>query len=145
MELSLELKQMQKLSPQRIQSMAILQMGIQELQMHVEKELLENPTLELEQDLPQKERSELLQKMDWLASSDRQNRWYHKEDSLTLMDYIATSEEENLYEHLRSQFNMETLPPRLGIAVDCVLSGLNNNGYLEESTEELSARCGQPA
>lgn len=40
MELSLELKQTQKLSPHRIQSMAILQMGIQELQMHVEKELL---------------------------------------------------------------------------------------------------------
>lgn len=145
MELSLELKQAQKLSPQRIQSMAILQMGIQELQMHVEKELLENPTLELEQDLPQKERSELLQKMDWLVSSDRQNRWYHKEDTLNLTDYIAASEEENLYDHLRSQLNMESLPPRLGIAVDCVLSGLNGNGYLEESTEELSVRCGQNA
>ena len=145
MELSLELKQTQKLSPHRIQSMAILQMGIQELQMHVEKELLENPTLELEQDLPQKERSELLQKMDWLVSSDRQNRWYHKEDTLNLTDYIAASEEENLYDHLRSQLNMETLPPRLGIAVDCVLSGLNGNGYLEESTEELSVRCGQNA
>ena len=144
MELSLELKQTQKLSPQRIQSMAILQMGIQELQMHVEKELLENPTLELEQDVPKKERSELLQKMEWLTSTDRQNRWYHKEDSLNLMDYIAASEEVNLYDHLRTQFNMETLPPRLGIAVDCVLSGLNGNGYLDESVEELSARCGQP-
>ena len=141
MELSLELKQTQKLSPQRIQSMAILQMGIQELQMHVEKELLENPTLELEQDVPKKERSELLQKMEWLTSTDRQNRWYHKEDTLNLTDYIAVSEEENLYDHLRSQLNMETLPPRLGIAVDCVLSGLNGNGYLEETVEELSARC----
>lgn len=101
--------------------------------------------MELEQDLPQKERSELLQKMDWLVSSDRQNRWYHKEDTLNLTDYIAASEEENLYDHLRSQLNMETLPPRLGIAVDCVLSGLNGNGYLEESTEELSVRCGQNA
>lgn len=143
MELSLELKQTQKLSPQQIQSMAILQMGIQELQMHVEKELLENPTLELEQDSPKKERSELLQKMDWLASTDRQNRWYHKEDSLNLTDYVASAEEENLYDHLRSQLNMEPLSPRLGIAVDCVLSGLNSNGYLEESTEELSVRCGQ--
>lgn len=143
MELSLELKQTQKLSPQQIQSMAILQMGIQELQMHVEKELLENPTLELEQDSPKKERSELLQKMDWLVSTDRQNRWYHKEDSLNLTDCAASSEEENLYDHLRCQLNMENLSPRLGIAVDCVLSGLNSNGYLEESTEELSVRCGQ--
>ena len=82
--------------------------------------------------------------MDWLASTDRQNRWYHKEDALNLTDYAAASEGENLYDHLRSQLNIETLPPRLGIAVDCVLSGLNGNGYLEESVEELSARCGQP-
>ena len=48
MELSLELKQVQKLSPQMIQSMNILQMGTLELQEYVEKTLLENPTLELE-------------------------------------------------------------------------------------------------
>lgn len=144
MELTLELKQTQKMSPQGIQSMAILQMGTQELQAHVEKALLENPTLELESDEQRPERPELLQKMDWLMANDRQNRWYHEEDARNLAEYIAASDEENLYDHLRRQLDMERLAPRLRLAVDCVLAGLNNNGYLEETTEEMSARCGQP-
>lgn len=143
MELQLELKQTQKMSPQRIQSMAILQMGTQELQTHVEKELLENPTLELEHNAPGTDRPELLQKMDWLMANDRQNRWYHQEDARDLADYIAASDEESLFDHLRDQLCIGSLSPRLKLAVDCVLSGLNQSGYLEESTEELSARCGQ--
>lgn len=143
MELTLELKQTQKLSPQAIQSMAILQMGTQELQAHVEKALLENPTLELEQEERMAERPELLGKMDWLMSNDRQNRWYHREDVQNLAEYVAASDEESLYDHLRGQLDPERLPPRLQIAVDCVLAGLNGSGYLEETTEEMSARCGQ--
>lgn len=144
MELSLELKQTQKLSPQRIQSMEILQMGTQELQSHVEKALLENPALDLENREQKNDRPELLQKMDWLIASDRQNRWYHKDELIDPISLIAAPDEESLYDHLRSQLDTERLPARLSLAVDCVLAGLNGNGYLEESTEELSARCGQP-
>ena len=143
MELTLELKQTQKLSPQRIQCMAILQMGTQELQVHVEKALLENPTLELEHEERISERPELLNKMDWLMSNDRQNRWYHQEDVQNLAEYVAAADEESLYDHLREQLEPERLSPRLQIAVDCVLAGLNGSGYLEETTEEMSARCGQ--
>ena len=47
MELNLEQRLHQTLSPQMIQSMRVLQMGIQELQEYVEDVLQENPVLEL--------------------------------------------------------------------------------------------------
>ena len=143
MELTMELKQTQKLSPQMIHSMEILQMGTQELQTYVEKTLMENPTLELESEEHREERPELLRKLEWLAANDRQNRWYHQDDAKDLMDLVAIPTEENLYDHLRMQIDLERLPERFAIAVDCVLAGLNQAGYLEESVEELAARCGQ--
>lgn len=145
MELSIELKQVQKLSPQMIQSMEILQMGMLELQAHVEQTLLENPALELESEESREEQPELLRKMEWLAANDRQNRWYYQEDARDLMDLVADPTEESLYDHLRLQLDMDHLPDELRRAVECVMAGLNRAGYLEESREELCARCGQSA
>src|SRR5262245_66490474 len=41
--------QVQKLAPRMIQSMEILQLPLQELQERIEQELVENPTLELQE------------------------------------------------------------------------------------------------
>jgi len=142
-ELTLELKQTQKLSPQMIQSMNILQMGTVELQEYVEKTLLENPVLEMESVSRREERPTLVHKVEWLIANDRQNRWYHREDAQDLIELVADPAAESLYDHLRGQLNMDKLPGRLGLAVDCVLTGLNDNGYLEETTEEIAERCGQ--
>lgn len=144
MELTLELKQAQTLSPQMIQAMEILQMGTQELQAYVEKSLLENPTLELEAEQGQEERPEVLRRLEWLMTNDRQNRCYYREDAVDLAELVADTAEESLCDHLRDQLDMERLPRQLAAAVDCVLSGLNDAGYLEESSEELASRCGQP-
>lgn len=51
MDVLLEQKQVQKLSPQMIQSMEILQMGTAELREYIEDLLLENPVLEREEDI----------------------------------------------------------------------------------------------
>lgn len=144
MELVLDTKQAQKLSPQVMQSMNILQMGTFELQEYVEKTLLENPTLELENERKRDEQQELRHKVEWLMTNDRQNRWYHQEDTQDLIELVADSSDESLYDHLRRQINMEKLPSRFSLAVDCVLTGLNDKGYLDETTEELAERCGQP-
>lgn len=140
MEVSLELKQTQKLSAQMIQSMEILQMGIPELQEYVETVLMENPTLELESEGRKEERPELLKKLDWLNATDHQNRWYHQGETQDLMDLASDSAGESLYDYLREQLDMERMSPQLQAAVDCVLTGLNHDGYLEESVEELAAR-----
>ena len=143
MELLLDLKQVQKLSPQMVQSMNILQMGIFELQEFVEKTLLENPALDLEAERREEERHELRHKVEWLMTNDRQNRWYHQEEGQDLIELVEDPSEESLYEYLRRQLDMDRMSAPLSLAVDCVLSGLNDNGYLDESTEELMLRSGQ--
>lgn len=145
MELSMEVKQVQRLSPQMIQSMEILQMGVQELQEYVEKTMLENPALECERPREKESDAELLRKLEWLSANDNQNRWYHREDAADWMSNVADTGGESLYDHLRSQLDLRRLSPPLRRAVECVLTGLSANGYLEESTDELAARCGQPA
>ena len=143
MEISLELKQTQKLSPQMIQSMEILQMGTQELQAYVEKTLLENPVLEREEVHRVDEGAELLRRLEWLQANDRQNHWYHREDANDLADSWAAPERECLYDHLWAQIPWAKLSPGMRRAMECVLTGLGDNGYLEESTEELAQRCGE--
>lgn len=145
MELSMETKQVQRLSPQMIQSMEILQMGTQELQEYVEKTMLENPVLESEGRREREKDAELLRRLEWLNANDNQNRWYHRDDAVDWMSNVADTGGESLYDHLRSQLDLRRLPPPLRQAVECVLTGLSANGYLEESTDELAARCGQPA
>ena len=144
MGLNLELKQTQKIMPKMIQNMEILQMGTLELQEHVEKTLLENPALDMESEILRPEHPELIRKLTWLTENGRQNQWYHQEDARDLIELIAAPEEETLYDHLKSQLDFTQFPPRLALAVDCVLTGLNAHGFLEESTTELAARCGQP-
>ena len=143
MELSMSLKQNQKLSPQMVQSMNILQMSALELREYVENLLMENPALEIESEINQEERSNLLNKVNWLIANDRQNKWYYHEDANDLVELMTTPEEESLYEHLKAQLDMKLLSKNISIAVDCVLTGLNDRGYLEETVEELAFRCGQ--
>ena len=138
----MELKQTQKLSPQMIQSMEVLQMGTQELMDYVERELLDNPALEREESraeaLP-----DLHRRLEWLADNDRQNRWYHAEEGDDPAARVADSAGESLYDHLRSQLDLRRMDCPTRRAVECVLTGLDERGYLEESTQELAARCGQ--
>ncbi len=82
MELNLTQKQVQTLSPQMMQSMEILQMGSQELLEYIEEAVQENPVLEPEETYDkQDEFSVLRRKLEWLESTDPQNRYYHQQDT----------------------------------------------------------------
>lgn len=150
MELGLNLKQTQTLSPQMMQAMEILQMGSQELLEYIQETLQENPVLESEERRQPQESTEdalLRRKLEWLESTDVQNRWYHKEDAQDLSDLAVGSTgadpgEESLYYYLRSQIRFETLPPPLAAAVGCVLESLSGNGYLDEPASDLAAHAG---
>ncbi len=142
MDLFLEQKQHQKLSPQMIQSMEILQMGTLELHEYVEEQLLENPMLEREENYTQEEGSLLLHKLEWLAANSQRSRSAYAEESRCLADAMADPAEESLYDHLGAQIPWKHLSPVMRRGVECVLTGLNDNGWLDESTEELAARGG---
>ena len=150
MELGLNLKQTQTLSPQMMQAMEILQMGSQELLEYIQETLQENPVLESEERRQPEESPEdalLRRKLEWLESTDVQNRWYHQEDAQDLSDLTvgavgADPGEESLYYYLRSQIQFETLPKPLAAAERCVLESLSGNGYLDDPIADLATHAG---
>lgn len=143
MDVLLEQKQVQKLYPQMIQSMEILQMGTAELREYVEELLLENPVLEREESPPQEETgSLLLGRLEWMAAHSRRERGAPPGDIRDPADAVSDPAEESLYDHLSAQVPWHKLSPVLRRGVECVLSGLNGSGWLDESTGELAARCG---
>ena len=150
MELGLSLKQTQTLSPQMMQAMEILQMGSQELLEYIQETLQENPVLESEErSLPAESAEDALlrRKLEWLSSTDRQNRWYHREDARDLSDTVpgamdADPGEESLYYYLRAQIPFETMDGELAAAVLCVLESLNANGWLDEPCADLALHAG---
>ena len=151
MELNLTQKQTQTLSPQMMQSMEILQMGSQELLEYIEEAVQENPVLEPEENYNrQDEFSVLRRKLEWLESTDPQNRYYHQQDTeeedSPLKNYgTVEDEDENLYYYVLSQLKVLDLEPRVMEAGVFLVESLNQNGWLDEPLEELAADFGCPA
>ena len=150
MELNLSQKQTQTLSPQMMQSMEILQMGSQELLEYIEEAVQENPVLEPEENYDkQDEFSILRRKLEWLESTDPQNRYYHQQDTeeedSPLKNYgTVEDEDENLYYYVLSQLRVLELDPQVMEAGVFLVESLNQNGWLDEPLEDLAADCGQP-
>ena len=89
MELSMNLKQTQTLSPQMMQSMEILQMGSQELLEFIEETTQENPVLEMDEKYDRRTSSTDARKLEWLEATDVQNSWYHRQDTEEDADPMA--------------------------------------------------------
>ena len=150
MELNLTQKQTQTLSPQMMQSMEILQMGSQELLEYIEEAVQENPVLEPEESYDrQDEFSTLRRKLEWLESTDPQNRYYHQQDTEDedgpLKNYgTVENDDENLYYYVLSQLRVLELAPEVMEAGVFLVESLNQNGWLDEPLEALAADCGCP-
>ena len=107
MELKMELSQKQILSQHMVQSMEILQMSAQELEGYIEKLALENPVIELAETSPVKadtHQEDLQRKLDWLESTDLQNRVYYQQErsdeNMEANWHDSRQSEENLEEYL---------------------------------------------
>ena len=150
MELNLTQKQVQTLSPQMMQSMEILQMGSQELLEYIEEAVQENPVLEPEETYDkQDEFSVLRRKLEWLESTDPQNRYYHQQDTEeedSPLNNFGTvqDDDENLYYYVLSQLRVLELEPEVMDAGVFLVESLNQNGWLDEPLEALAAghSCG---
>lgn len=125
-------------------------MGSQELLDYLRETMKENPVLEGEDRESGGEREEdalLRRKLEWLAASDHQNRWYHREDARDLTDALpgtvgADPGEESLYRHLWEQIDFSSLSREMARGVELVLASLNGNGWLDEPLDGL-ARQGE--
>ena len=151
MELSMSMKQTQTLSPQMMQSMEILQMGSQELLEYIQDQVQENPVLEMEEKYGKGDDTAVLQrKLEWLESTDAQNRYYHQQDTEDdekdpISNYGTVDErEENLYLFVLSQLEVMDLEPELLPVGRFLVESLNQNGWLDESVEDLAEELGKP-
>ena len=148
MELNLSQKQTQTLSPQMMQSMEVLQMGSQELLEYIEEAVQENPVLEPEQNYDkQDEFSSLQRKLEWLESTDPQNRYYHQQDTEEENDPLSNygtvrDDDENLYYYVLSQLKVLELEGDVMEAGIFLVESLNQNGWLDEPLDALAADCG---
>lgn len=143
------LKQTQTLSPQMMQSMEILQMGSQELLEYIEELVQENPTVEVEENYSRlDEFNQLKRKLEWLDSTDQQNRYYQQQDreedeNDPLSNYGTVEEsEENLYFYVLSQ--LPDLEEPVRSATRLLVESLNGNGWLDEPLEALAQETGYP-
>lgn len=144
-------KQTQTLFPQMIESMSILQMGIQELREYLENALQENPVLELPEpgEAPAPE-EELSQQLDWLRAYDTQNAQYYiqdaqdaREDALACAGYYQ-DDDSDLKRYILSQFLGTQLEPDVMRAVEFLVGRLDVDGLLEEELPALSQLSGFP-
>lgn len=127
----LEQRLIQTLSPQMIHYMSLLQMGARELQEFVDNLLLENPVLDAA-DIPP-------------ADNHIGSRHVSVQSDWEPIRSAVDLTEESLFDHLSIQIPWKTLSPTLRRGVECVLSGLDDNGWLGESPRELARRGGVDA
>lgn len=149
MGLELTVSQVQTLSPQVIQSLEVLQMNTQELLDYVRELALENPVVEVSPpDVPAAPaRSRSAQQMEWLESTDRQNRWYNRQDNgrdevREASLGVSTDEPASLAEYVRSQLPAQT--GAMARAVRFLTDCLDQNGWIPEGLEQLSAESRLP-
>ncbi len=141
--------QTQTLSPQMMQSMKILQMGIQELREYVEEAIQENPVLELPEPGEMSDQKEdFVRKLEWLEANDRQNAYYHLQDAEGEQgDALANlgcflDDEDDLSRYILSQFMGTELEPEVMSAVEFLVDRLDPNGFLDEDLDSLARTAG---
>ena len=149
MKIDLTQRQGQALSPQMIQSAAVLQMASQELAAYLETVLQENPVLELEEHHDSlNEADDLFRKLEWLEANDPQNREYYRQDIQSEADPLRNygvmgREDESLYHHLRVQINELDLDRETMDRVRIIAASLNQNGWLDEDIATIALEAGQ--
>lgn len=138
MGLLLELNQKQILSPQMQQSVEILQMNILALSEYAKEAAEENPLLEWdEEEFNEKKENQLLQKLEYIAESDEQNRgFYHIEQEEPTRDAIGRNDMESLREYLLFQIHIMKIKAEEQAALTFLAESVEESGYLSEDAIE---------
>ncbi len=138
MKISVELAQKQTLSHQLIQSMNILQMSAVELSEYIQNTAMENPVMELP-DVSYSEENiredDIQRKLDWLESTDQQNRIYYSQEKSEDYSgdlYSRVQSEDTLADYLKSQLLLSDHTPLEREIIDFIIDSLDSRGYLPE-------------
>ena len=120
----------QKLSPQQIQFMKLLQVSNSNIESEIKKELEENPALE-EVENNDKETLDDLNQLDYKSSqkTSKDSYDYSKESNI--------SSKESFRENLLNQLNYIELDSNEKIIANQIIGSLENDGYLRRDLESV--------
>lgn len=149
MKQNLELTQKQILSQHMIQSMEILQMSAVELEEFLENLSMENPVVELSENRQTETNNkelEMARKLEWLSSTDRQNRVYYEDDG-----DVENAESnwqdirdagEDLAGYLMSQLMAADYLDEERQILEYIIYSLDSKGYFTEDAREVAQQFG---
>ncbi len=145
MELTIEINQHQNLNQQMIQSMEILQMSITELENYIENLSMENPVVDLNsssEDTGNQAQEDLQRKLDWLESTDYQNRVYYQQDrsaqDASANWHDAEASAETLADYLLSQMLLHDFSETERRIIHYLAESLDSRGYFTEPLSDVA-------
>ena len=145
MNMDLIPEQKQTIGQHMIKSMEILQMSAAELETYINTIAMENPVIEITEAARVSEENRsakdvfLQRKMDWLSTTDHQNRVYYKEDrsdaSMQNNWQDINESEETLSEYLLSQLLLAAYTKEERQIVEYIIYSLDSKGYFNEDPQ----------
>ena len=151
--LSLQQRLLQKLSPQQIQVIKLLELPMLQLEERIKKELEENPVLELEDGETASGEAEVAN--DLKTKEDNDNDEFSVDDYLNEEDYptyryeannysrdekgvdIPYSESSSFHEYLQEQIAMVMLNDEEAILAEQIIGNIDEDGYLRRDLEAI--------
>ncbi len=151
--LSLQQRLLQKLSPQQIQVIKLLELPMLQLEQRIKKELEENPVLELEENEFGKGEEEI--PADLKTKEDNDNEEFSVDDYLNEEDYpsyryeannfskdeksadIPYSEASSFHEYLQEQVAMVMLNDQDSILAEQIIGNIDEDGYLRRELDAI--------
>ena len=127
-KLQLSQNQSQKLSPQQIQFIRLLQLSNSNIESEIKKEIEENPALE------ENEKNESIdivntENYNYYQKSNSENANFNREENI--------SNTESFRENLISQLNYQKLDKGENIIANQIIGTLDNDGYLRRDLESI--------
>ena len=147
MNQSLVLSQKQILLQHLIQSMEILQMSAIELEEYLENLSMENPVVELDSSRGEAESMKelmLSRKLEWLESTDYQNKVYYKEDKQSDDSYWQDISDsgEVLSDYLMAQLVTPDYSEQEHQIMEYLIYSLDAKGYYTDDPAAAAEACG---
>ena len=151
--LSLQQRLLQKLSPQQIQVIKLLELPMLQLEERIKKELEENPVLEMEDGETASAEAEVAN--DLKSKEDNDNDEFSVDDYLNEEDYptyryeannyskdekgvdIPYSESSSFHEYLQEQISMVMLNEEQSVLAEQIIGNIDEDGYLRRDLEAI--------
>ena len=146
MDINIKQVQQHNLSTQMLQSMGILQMSATELEAYIENLSMENPLVDIvseSQHDGDSSQEAIQRKLEWLESTDYQNRVYYRSDNAD-QDYSVDIGSKNDYgeelsEYLLSQLLLSGFSDDELEIIKYMLESLDSRGYFTEPIADVAS------